>query len=191
MLDNIPTGDGAWVCGLLAMAGLIAWPAFRSRSSMLTIQLGALTLLVLHYALIGVATAAAMNALGAVQIAVCLFLGTRPRLQWIGYALAVVMILASIATWQGLVSALAMVGMVLVAVGRVQTNVNLLRAIVLAGGPFWLAHDLLIESPVAAADALSLVIGLGALARQHLRPRPLAGKQLLPSSGPSGGLLQR
>ncbi|MGH6884064.1 YgjV family protein [Hypericibacter sp.] len=181
MLDPVPMGDGAWICGLLAMAGLIAWPAFQSRSTMLTIQFGALTLLVLHYALIGVVTAAVMNALGATQIAVCLFLGTRPRLQWIGYALAVVMVAASIATWQGLVSALATAGMVLVAVGRVQTNVNLFRVIVLAGGPFWLAHDLLIASPVAAADALSLVIGLGALARQRLRPMPMAAKRLVSS----------
>lgn len=173
MLSDFQTHHEAWICGLLAMGCLIAWPAFQTRSIMLTIQLGALILLVLHYALLGVTTAAAMNALGAIQIAVCLLFGKRPHLRWIGYALAVLMVAASFATWQGLVSALAVSGMVLVAVGRVQTNAGIMRMIVLAGGPFWLAHDLLIASPVAVADALSLVIGLGALARHRFWPLPV------------------
>jgi inner membrane protein len=174
MLSSIHPDYEAWACGLVAMAGLIMWPLFRTRGAMLTIQLGALIMLVLHYALLGASTAAAMNALGAIQIAVCLLFAGKPRLRWIGYALAAFMVAASLATWQGLASALAASGMVLVAVGRVQTSASLMRMIVLAGGPFWLAHDLLMESPVAAADALSLAIGLGALARQRFKPQPAA-----------------
>lgn len=170
MLTNVITDHAAWICALFGMACYAAWSVFRTRSMMLLIQLGALIGFSLHYALLGVATAAAVNALGAVQIAASLLLGTRPSLRWVGYALAAVMVAASVFTWQGVVSALAVTGMVLVAVGRVQTNADAMRLIVLASCPLWLAHDLVVESPVAIADALSLAVGVGGIAWRHFKP---------------------
>jgi inner membrane protein len=100
MLTNVITDHAAWICALFGMACYAAWSVFRTRSMMLLIQLGALIGFSLHYALLGVATAAAVNALGAVQIAASLLLGTRPSLRWVGYALAAVMVAASVFTWQ-------------------------------------------------------------------------------------------
>ena len=162
----------ALVCALLAIACLSAWPLFRSRTAMLLVQLAALSWLSMHYALVDAWTGAAVNLLGTIQIVTCLFLGDRHR--WVGYALAVLMVGASVATWQGAVSALAAVGMALVAIGRAQTNAGTMRLIVLAGGPFWLAHDLLIRSPIAIADAACLLIGLWVVMRQRTAtPRAL------------------
>jgi hypothetical protein len=178
MPSDIIANHAAGICGVLATAGLAAWPLFQTRNSMLTVQLGALLMLVLHYTLLGVATAAAVNALGATQIVASLVFGTKPRLRWIGYALAGTMVAASIVTWQGFLSVLSGTGMVVVAIGRVQTSARAMRIVVLAGGPFWLAHDLLIASPVAVADALSLATGVGVLAWQRFAMARLAGLAL-------------
>jgi hypothetical protein len=153
----------AGLCGIVATAGLAVWPLFRTRSVMLSMQLGALALLSLHYALLGVTTAAIVNALGTLQLVACLAFGTHPRLRWLGYGLAGLMIASSIATWQGLISLLCTSGNVVIAFGRLQTRADLMRVIVLAGMPFWFLHDLLIESPVVLADTLSLLVGLVAL----------------------------
>jgi hypothetical protein len=76
------------------------------------------------------------------------------------------MVSASIFTWQGTLSALAAAGMGLVALGRLQQNAAAMRVMVLAGGPFWLLHDLIIASPVAIADAASLAAGLWHMAKE-------------------------
>jgi len=153
----------AGLCGILATAGLALWPLFRTRAVMLSLQLGALALLSLHYAMLGVTTAAVVNALGTLQLVACLAFGTHPRLRWLGFGLAGLMVVSSIATWQGLISLLSTSGNVVIAFGRVQTRADVMRMIVLAGTPFWLLHDLLIESPVVLADTLSLLVGLVAL----------------------------
>jgi hypothetical protein len=153
----------AGLCGIVATAGLALWPLFRSRAVMLSLQLGALALLSTHYALLGVTTAAIVNALGTLQIVACLAFGTHPRLRRLGYGLAGLMVLASIVTWQGMISVLSTGGNVVIAFGRVQVRAEAMRLVVLAGMPFWLLHDLLIESPVVLADALSLLVGVVAL----------------------------
>jgi hypothetical protein len=153
----------AGLCGILATAGLAIWPLFRSRSVMLSIQLCALTLLGFHYALLGVTTAAIVNGLGILQLIACLAFGTHPKLRWLGFGLAGLMVASSIVTWQGLLSLLCTGGNVVIAFGRLQTKADRMRLLVLAGTPFWLLHDLLIESPVVVADILSLLVGLVAL----------------------------
>jgi hypothetical protein len=153
----------AGLCGIAATAGLAVWPLFRTRRVMLSLQLGALALLSLHYALLGVTTAAIVNGLGTLQLIACLAFGTHPRLRYLGYGLAALMVAASIVTWQGLISLLCTGGNVVIAFGRLQTDANRMRLLVLAGTPFWLLHDILIESPVMLADGLSLLIGVVAL----------------------------
>ncbi len=130
-------------------------------------QLGALALLSLHYVLMGVTTAAVVNALGMLQLIACLAFGTHPRLRYLGYGLAGLMVASSIVTWQGLASALSTGGNLVIAFGRLQVRADVMRMIVLAGTPFWILHDLLIESPVVLADVLSLAVGVVALVWRH------------------------
>src|SRR5262245_47428297 len=165
----------AGLCGIAATIGLAVWPLFRTRGVMLSLQLGALALLSLHYALMGVTTAAIVNALGTLQLIACLAFGTHPRLRVLGYGLAGLMVASSILTWQGFHSALSLSGNLVIAFGRLQTRAESVRLLVLLGMPFWLLHDLLIESPVVLADALSLIIGLVALVwRNGMTGRPAA-----------------
>ncbi len=153
----------AGLCGFAATAGLAVWPLFRTRCAMLSTQLGALALLSLHYVLMGVTTAAIVNALGMLQLMACLAFGTHPRLRYLGYGLAGLMVASSIVTWQGLASALSTGGNLVIAFGRLQVRADTMRVLVLAGVPFWILHDLLIESPVVLADVLSLAVGVVAL----------------------------
>ena len=69
-------------------------------------------------------------------------------------------------TWHGLPSLLSATGMALIALGRVRVVPAPMRILVLSGLPFWLAHDLIIGSPLAVVDALSLLTGAVALRRQ-------------------------
>ena len=161
----------AWGFGFLGMTCLAVWPLCRTPAAMLSMQLGAVAGLSMHYALLGVATAAVVNALGALQIVLSMLSARRPGLRWTGYAVAIAMVASSIFTWQGVLSFLSASGNALIAIGRMQRDGRAMRAMVLAGGPFWLLHDVLIASPVAVADALSLLTGLGQLARERLTQR--------------------
>jgi hypothetical protein len=153
----------------LAIVCLSAWPIFRSRQAMLLTQLAALGFLVLHYALVGAMTAAVVNLLGATQIVASLLVGNRSSWRWVSYALVILIVASTVVTWQGMISAYAAVGMLLVSIGRAQSGPQTMRLLVLAGTPFWLVHDLMIASPIAIADAACLLIGLWSLTRPDTR----------------------
>jgi hypothetical protein len=171
MFPDITTEVVAWCVGLLGMTCLAVWPLFRTPAAMLSIQLGAVGGLSAHYALLGITTAAVVNALGALQIVLTLLSTRHPGLRWSGYAVAIAIVASSVFTWQGVLSLLSATGMALVAIGRTQRDEKTMRAVVLAGGPFWLVHDVLIASPVAVADAASLLVGLGQIARERFAQR--------------------
>ena len=64
-----------------------------------------------------------------------------------------------------------MIGTLLISVGRVQVDPRALQLLVLAGSPFWLAHDVIVGSPLIIADVLGLTIGVVTLIRRtSVRP---------------------
>jgi surface antigen len=173
MSVNIIADNAATICACFGMAGLIVWPVFRARSAMLLTQLAGLIGVSVHYALIGLMTAALVSALGAVQITAALLSNDRRSLSRTGYVVAAMMACTSVVTWRGIASALSGSGMLLITAGRARVNGNSMRLLVLAGEPFWLAHDLMVGSPVAVADALCLILGIGTLAWRHVKVRGL------------------
>lgn len=148
---------------------LATWPLFRTRLAMLWVQLGIGIGFGLHYALLGATTAAMANVLGSVQIAVSILVGTSPRLRWTGYLFIPVMLFLPLVTWDGVTSLFAAIGTVVLAVGRMQSQEQKLRLLVLAGTLFWLVHDVLLFSPIAVVDALSFASGLYCYLREELR----------------------
>ncbi len=166
---NILKDNAATICAWSGIACLTVWPMFRTRALMLLLQLAGLFGVSLHYSLVGATTAAVVNTLGIVQIVGSLLIQSRLTQYRTGYILAAIMVGSSIFTWQGIVSGLSTSGMLLVTVGRSQANANLMRALVLAGQPFFLANDLIIQSPLAASDALCLILGIGTSAYQCFR----------------------
>ena len=153
---------------LTALSGavcMMAWPLFATRSSMLTVQLGIGVSFSIHYALLSAETAAAGNAVGAMQILLALLSSGTTRLRWISYIPIPLMLVLGALTWNGPGSLFATVGTVVLALGRAQLDAGRLRKFVMVGTVFWLVHDLLVWSPIAVIDVISLTVGGLALFR--------------------------
>jgi hypothetical protein len=87
----------------------------------------------------------------------------------IGYGLIPLMVGVGIYFWTGPTSALCVVAMGLIALGRMQGNQWTLRLLILAGGAVWSVHDYLEGAWIAlAADLLSLTMGVGMLSSMAL-----------------------
>jgi hypothetical protein len=140
MLVVMADNPAAAVAGFIGMACFAAWPLFRARWAMLITYIGNNLGFALHYALLDHWTAVAMNGLMSVQTVVAIMLDRQPRLRWVYYALMPVLVLASVATWQGPPSYLAAAATTLSTIGRMQTNEVVLRAFLLASTPIarWL-----------------------------------------------------
>ena len=150
---------------LVGMISLVVWPLFRTRQHMLLVQLAHLGGCALHYGIEGAATATMVISLSAAQVVSSLMWGADPRRKWVGYGMIPATVCASMLTWSGSPSLLAATGTLLIAIGRVQVDAGALRVLVLAGMPFWLAHDIMIGSPLVVADLLSIAMGMMAILR--------------------------
>jgi hypothetical protein len=146
---------------------LVCWPLMKTRQRMLLVQLSMSLGFTAHYELEGLRTAALLNGLGALHVALSTVWGTSARLKWIGYGMIPAVLAACSLSWSGLLSILSTIGTLLIAVGRVQVDPAAVRLLVLAGAPFWFAHDWLVGSPLAFADLLSIGVGLVALFRNR------------------------
>ena len=167
MLTVLVDNPAAAVAGLVAMACFATWPLFPARWTMLTAYLGNNLGFALHYGLLGLWTAVAMNSLMSVQTVVAIMLVHHPRLRWAYYMLMPVLAVASVVTWHGLPSFLAAAATTLSTIGRMQTNDTVLRVLLLASTPFWAVHDLLgASAPGLMADVISMAIGATMLLRR-------------------------
>lgn len=175
MSSVAPVEMVSWALVLAGAVCVVTWPLFSSRWGMLLAQLVLATSFGLHYAIEGATTAAVLNSLSALQVAAALTFGTSPRLWWVGYALIPATVVGGLVTWSGAPSLLAMIGTLLISVGRVQIDPRALQVLVLAGAPFWLAHDMIVGSPLVIADVLGLGVGLITLVRRSSIPLPALG----------------
>lgn len=166
MPAHMATHPFAFLMALVGMLCLVSWPLARSRHAVLLIQIGIGISFGLHYAILGNLTAGAVNGLGSVQIALMLCLGGQPGLKWVSWIFIPAVVAAAFLTWQGAPTLMAAAGTLLIALGRAQSHPIRMRILILAGCPFWIAHDLLVSSPVIIADLLSLLTGVFLLLRQ-------------------------
>jgi hypothetical protein len=175
MLDTFLADPLASLFGVIGMVCLVTWPLFRSRTGMLTAQLGIASGLGLHYLLLGAHTAAIMQALSFVQIAAAIPLARRPGLNVLYLALIPVIATAAALTWNGAPSFFSAVGLAFITLGRMQTSTTALRVLLLCAGPFWMTHDWMVGSlPAFAADVASFVIGLWRVLTIRNPPAPAA-----------------
>ncbi len=156
----------AAIWGILGMLCLVTWPLFRSRRTMLLVQLGIGVGFGVHYALLGAWTGALMNALSAIQVLAAIPIERRPKYRWIYYAIIPAIALASAYTWNGSPSVFAALAMLCLTIGRMQSNVLRLRILLLAAVPFWFTHDILVGSlPAVVADMATFATGAAMLLR--------------------------
>ena len=169
MADFSNSLDLSTAAGIIAFIALVSWPLFRERRAILVVQLCAGIGFSLHYTFLGVAAAATVNVLGCVQTFAAIFSEESPAVRRLGYGLIGLMILAGVYFWAGPVSSLSVTAMVLIALGRLQSDPMKLRILAMTGGGFWMAHDFIVNSMIAfAADTASLAIAIFTFARLSL-----------------------
>jgi hypothetical protein len=166
----------AAVFGGLGLACQLAWPWFRTRNAILSIQLGVGLLYCVQYALLDAWTAAAVCALGAMQTSLALAAGDRAWLRSAGLFFLPVVASLCIATWSGLPSFLALMGVTFVMVGRLQQDMLRLRVLQLGSAPFAIGHDMLVgAAPALVGCVISACVASAALLRElHLRQQAVA-----------------
>jgi hypothetical protein len=158
------------VSGVFAALCLTSAPIFRSRHAILLAQLGAGIGFATHYALLGITVASAANMLGVMQTLAAIFAARSASMNRLGYLLIVLMAAVGIWFWQGPISALSVMALILIALARMQTNEVHLRFLLIAGGCFWTAHDLIGAAWIPlAADIATLATGAAALAAMLFR----------------------
>jgi hypothetical protein len=157
------------LANLLGAGGILcnfAWPLFRKRGEMLAAQATACAFFTAHFALIGAYTGATMTTLAGLQALAAIPLGTRPGFRLVYLSMLPVIALAMIASWHGLASFFAALGLALTSVGRYQLEPTRFRALILSSIPAWSTHNVLVGSiPGLCSDAVTLASGLWMLAR--------------------------
>ncbi len=153
MLDFVPLFEPIFDCaklaalfGFVAVSMVIVWPLFSTRRTVLSIQCLGSTAFSAHFLLMGAETAAITSLIALVQILASTIV-RRHSLVWIICgASSTLLVLATIATWDGLPSILAAIGSLLATVARLQQSTTRMKAGFLISAPFWVTHNFLVSS---------------------------------------------
>lgn len=109
---------------LLILVGSIAWAA--------------------HFLLIGAYTGALLNLIGAARaFAFYKYGGSDSRSPWLLWGFITLFLVAGIATWQGPISILPTLGMMISNIALWQRNEQRIRLLILLVSPLWLAYNVL------------------------------------------------
>jgi hypothetical protein len=179
--DN-PLATGFGMAGFLC---LVIWPLFRTRPAMLAAQFGVGIGYCMHYLLLAAWTGASVTALGASQTAFSLAVGRHPRLRVTALGFCPLIAVVVWATWSGVASLFAGLALMLIMLGRLQSDVIRMRVLLLAAAPLGMAYDVLIGSlPGLAGGSLALTISSVMLVRE-LRRRRAECQRELPAASPA------
>lgn len=170
-VTNLIDPAAAPLFGVAGLAAQMAWPFFRNRDSILTVQLGGACSFAASYALMGQQTATAVCLTGAIQTTVALLAGERPWLSYMGYAFLPVVLTVGVVTYAGLPTILAVTACCLIMIGRMQRDTLRMRGVQLTASPFGAAHDVAVGAwPCLVGALLSFFIASTAF-RRELRAR--------------------
>jgi hypothetical protein len=159
-IDAVLASPIASLFGFIGMAMGIGWTLFRTRTHILLAQFGAAAGFMVHYAMLGAWTAAAMVMLAALQAIAAIPLGSRPGFRYI-YLATLPLIAAGVAlTWQGAPSIFAALGLTFISLGRYQVRIVPFRALQMCMYPCWFVHNLMVMSvPALVSDVISCATG--------------------------------
>lgn len=162
----------ATACGLWGLAGSLTWSYARTRRAMLAVLVCTQPGYILHWALKGDWTAAGLSVLSLLLTLLSTGLSGPVgslRVTWTRRAFVLALVPVAViaaATWNGLPSLFAAVGMALGCYARWQTESVRFRRLMLATSLPWLAHDLLAQSAAAVcADLFGITRGAWVEAR--------------------------
>lgn len=156
--------------GSMAVVTVLVWPLFSDRRMILLIQCIGTSAFALHFLLIGSKTAAVTSCIALVQLLAAAVVRSRLQLWLIYGASGIVLVCATVATWNGLPSILASIGSLLAMVARLQQSTSLMKAGFLISAPFWAMHNFIVGSVFGlTVDVVSTSSIIAALCRTGLR----------------------
>lgn len=142
--------------GAMALAALFLSSLFIERRSILLLQSAGSTALGLHFLWLGVGTAAFTCAISVLQLLAAALITRRKYLLAFYAALLPILGWTVAASWHGLPSALAAVGLLFACTAQLQRSTALMARLSLCGAPLWFAHNLIVGSFFGLAlDAVS------------------------------------
>jgi len=140
----------------------------NNRQTMLKIMVFSALLYATHFYFLGAYTGAAMNLLGAGRNII--FIKSANRTKWLPALFVLLFIIATIMTWQGPLSLLALGGMVSGTLAFWQTNTKRIRRIALLSPPLWFTYNFISGSyPGMLIEFIMLISNLIGTWRFDLR----------------------
>lgn len=121
---------------------------------------------VAHFLLIGAVAGAAMNSVGVVRSVSYYNLRSHERLSWVPWIVVLLSVVATIITWQGIVSLLPMTAMIIACFALWQPGEQVVRLLLISCVPLWFVYNVIFHSYAGmASDVIALLSGLIALYR--------------------------
>lgn len=151
------------LCGFTAT--IISYQS-KSRKKLLLLQLLSTTCWMVHFALRSAWSGSILNAVGALRCIIFASRGEDSRAgklaDWIGWipVFIALSVLCTALTWQGWMSLLPMVGMVLTTFAQRATTARLVRLITLPNDPLWLLYNALSGSISGVITEVCIMISI-------------------------------
>lgn len=147
--------------GVVAMVLLVAAVQLASRGRILAVRTVAHVLWIVHFLLLGAATGAVMNFIGAVRTYVFQRWGSgENRSIGIFWSMTFLTGVAGLLTWHGWLSILPIIGTSFAAVATWQRNEQKIRWILLLACPLWFAYSALTGSYAGMLTEIITVMSL-------------------------------
>ncbi|MDJ1018175.1 MAG: YgjV family protein [Paracoccaceae bacterium] len=162
----------ATALGFAGLACQLIWPLFRRRRDILIAQLAMAFLYGAQYALMGKPCGALVCAIGSGQTILVMAMGDRVCRKRLAMIFLPPVALATLMTWAGPTTLLAMTACTLIMIGRAQCDTLAMRSWMLAAAPLGIAFDLAAGAlPALLGGLASLTIALVAYRRDWLSRR--------------------
>jgi hypothetical protein len=172
-LFSTPQGIAAQIFGFIAMGIGLCMFAFRERKRILLFKMFANLTWVVHYALLGAASGAAINAINAAREGVFYHKGKK----WASYLFWPFLFIAvnavsTVLSWQGPISLLPMVGSTINIIALWCDSTKRLRLLALPSQTLWLIYSIAVSSlPSTLFNAFSIISLLWGMTRERFARR--------------------
>ena len=168
LISNTGRASNLAAQGIGMVALVFAILSFQNnKRNLILLFLGtAQVIFILHFALLGVWTAAAMNVVGSTRTFFFIFKGRKKWMDgnFVMYVFICLFLIAGILSWQNWLSILPVAAMMIETVGLWQKNTRRIRVIVFIPHPVWLVYNFIHGSyPGVLTEVFivtSLIIGI-------------------------------
>lgn len=165
----------ATVFGFAGVAANLVWPLMRNRSALLSWQVVACFLMLVHFELLAAHTGALIMFVAGVQAVLAIPLGRSPRFKFIYFGSLFLTPLVCYWSWQGPQSVFSSLALAIVCVANFQLNQLRQRALLITAIFAWVAHNIMVGSvPGLVSNTLAFCVSAYMLFRVYRSPSSVA-----------------